>query len=128
MKDVQTNIFDGVSIPRTGRAKLKSGDDPSAPPPWSKNDAPPPVKLRNAAQNKPVFRSAALGPRSDNSRPYPMSRTKLNGLTHAMARGKAEGFEKPAVLDVKSDRFAERANSYPKKCNAIEKLINNADF
>ena len=128
MKEVQTNIFDGVSTPKTGRAKLKSGDDPSAPPPWSKNEAPPPVKLRNAAQNKPVFRRAALGPRRDNSRPYPMSKTKLNGLTHAMARGNAEGLETPAVLDVKSDKLAERANSYPKKCNAIETLMSSADF
>jgi hypothetical protein len=45
-----------------------------------------------------------------------------------MARGKAPGFVKPAVLDVKSDRLAERANSYPKKCSAIDRLMNNADF
>ena len=128
MKDVQTNIFEGVRAPRTGRAKLNKGEDPSAPPPWSSNEAPPPVKLRNAAQNRPVFRNATLGPRRDSSRPYPMRRTKLKGLTHAMARGKAAGFVKPAVLDVKSDRLAERANSYPKKCSAIDRLMNNADF
>jgi len=119
-------IFDGMSIPNRkcscshpsrGRAKLAV----------SKTDAPPPVKLKNAAQNSPVLRNAALGPRRDNSLPYPMSRTKLKGLTHVMANGKAPGLENPAVLDVKSDRFAERANSYPKKCNAIDMLMSNAD-
>jgi len=44
-----------------------------------------------------------------------------------MANGKAPGLENPAVLDVKSDRFADRANSYPKKCNAIDTLMSNAD-
>ena len=120
-------IFDGMSIPNRkcscshpssrGRAKLAV----------SKTDAPPPVKLKNAAQKSPVLRNAALGPRRDNSLPYPMSRTKLKGLTHVMANGKAPGLENPAVLDVKSDRFAERANSYPKKCNAIDRLMSNAD-
>ena len=120
-------IFDGMSIPNRkcscahpssrGRAKLAV----------SKTDAPPPVKLKNAAQNSPVLRNAALGPRRDSSLPYPMSRTKLKGLTHVMANGKAPGLENPAVLDVKSDRFAERANSYPKKCNAIDMLMSNAD-
>mmetsp|Transcript_5463 Transcript_5463/g.11538 ORF Transcript_5463/g.11538 Transcript_5463/m.11538 type:complete len:103 (+) Transcript_5463:1105-1413(+) len=100
--------------PKMGTETLEDDNKPSAPAPSS--DTPTPDKQRNTAQNRPLLRSAALGPRSPSSLPYPSNMRKDSGLTHDMANGKAHELSpKPTVFDVNKDRIDDLENSYPKK-------------